>query len=73
MITDKKDRVMKFIPVFKPYIEKPEIDAATEALKMGWLGMGSYVDEFEKQISSICELDEDSFAVSVSTGHAALH
>lgn len=73
MVIDKKDRVMKFIPVFKPYIEKPEIDAATEALKMGWLGMGSYVDEFEKQISSICELDEDSFAVSVSTGHAALH
>ena len=30
---------MDQIPVFKPLIEKEEIDAAVEALKMGWLGM----------------------------------
>ena len=60
MIIDKKDRVMKFIPVFKPYIEKPEIDAATEALKMGWLGMGSYVDEFEKLFGFLNHISDHS-------------
>ena len=44
---------MKQIPVFKPLIEKEEIDAAIESLKMGWLGMGSYVKEFEEKIEKI--------------------
>src|SRR5439155_8700245 len=28
------------IPVFKPLIQQQELDAAVEALEMGWLGMG---------------------------------
>ena len=66
---------MKQIPVFKPLIEKEEIDAAIESLKMGWLGMGSYVKEFEERIEKICNIknNSDRFVVAVSTGHAALH
>jgi dTDP-4-amino-4,6-dideoxygalactose transaminase len=63
------------IPVFKPLIEKEEIQAAIESLEMGWLGMGSYVKRFEEAVSQVCNLDaaDDRHVVAVSTGHAALH
>ena len=63
------------IPVFKPLMEREEIAAASESLERGWLGMGSYVAEFEKSMASVLELDEASnrHVVAVSTGHAALH
>ena len=63
------------IPVFKPLIEKEEIAAAVESLELGWLGMGSYVQQFESSIANICELDSETghHVVAVSTGHAALH
>ena len=63
------------IPVFKPLMEREEISAASESLERGWLGMGSYVAEFEESMASVLELDEASnrHVVAVSTGHAALH
>ncbi len=60
------------IPVFKPLIEKEEINATVEALEVGWLGMGKHVNAFEEKLKSVLEL-EDRHAVAVSTGHAALH
>jgi dTDP-4-amino-4,6-dideoxygalactose transaminase len=63
---------METLPVFKPLIEKEEIDAAVQALELGWLGMGQYVGEFEKALQSYCEAS-DRFVAAVSTGHAALH
>ncbi len=60
------------IPVFKPLIEKAELDAARESLEMGWLGMGSYVGAFEDKLSNFLEL-QDRYLAAVSTGHAALH
>ena len=62
------------IPVFKPLIEKEEFEAANAVLTNGWLGMGSYVGEFESKISDLLHLkDTGRHAVAVSTGHAALH
>ena len=63
------------IPVFKPLIEKEEIAAAVESLELGWLGMGSYAQQFESSIANVCELDSEAghHVVAVSTGHAALH
>jgi len=63
------------IPVFKPLIEKEEIAAAVESLELGWLGMGSYVKQFEEAVADICALTTHSHrhVVAVSTGHAALH
>ena len=63
------------IPVFKPLIENEEISAAVESLELGWLGMGSYVKQFEEAVADVCALSPDSgkYVVAVSTGHAALH
>jgi dTDP-4-amino-4,6-dideoxygalactose transaminase len=60
------------IPVFKPLLEQEELDASAEALRMGWLGMGSYVADFERGIGDFLGA-EDRHVVAVSTGHAALH
>ena len=60
------------IPVFKPLIEQVELDAATQALELGWLGMGSYVHAFEEAIHGFIEAGDRQVA-AVSTGHAALH
>jgi dTDP-4-amino-4,6-dideoxygalactose transaminase len=63
------------IPVFKPLIEREEISAAVESLELGWLGMGSYVKQFEDHVAAVCKLDvaSDRHVVAVSTGHAAIH
>jgi dTDP-4-amino-4,6-dideoxygalactose transaminase len=60
------------IPVFKPLIEHEEIAACQQALEMGWLGMGSYVGEFEEALKSYLGA-VDRHVVAVNTGHAALH
>ena len=41
------DATLPRIPVFRPLLEREEIDAVVEAIEMGWLGMGSYVGAFE--------------------------
>jgi dTDP-4-amino-4,6-dideoxygalactose transaminase len=66
---------LNIVPLFKPLIEESELDAATESLKLGWLGMGSYVEQFEKLVANVCNISshKDKYVVAVSTGHAALH
>jgi dTDP-4-amino-4,6-dideoxygalactose transaminase len=63
------------IPVFKPLINKEEISAVIESLELGWLGMGSYVKQFEDAVANVCQLkpEDDRHVVAVSTGHAAMH
>ena len=60
------------IPVFKPLIEQEEFDATREALELGWLGMGSYVGEFEEGVKEFLGA-RDRYVAAVSTGHAAIH
>ncbi len=60
------------IPVFKPLLEAEEFEASRQALELGWLGMGSYVGDFEAQIKQYLEAD-DRHVAAVSTGHAAIH
>lgn len=60
------------VPVFKPLLEQPEREAAVAAIDLGWLGMGSYVAEFEKQLSAYLGLT-DRYLAAVNTGHSALH
>jgi dTDP-4-amino-4,6-dideoxygalactose transaminase len=64
--------LMRKVPVFKPLLEQEESDAAIEALEMGWLGMGSYVQRFEERLVDYLELDGKHLAC-VNTGHSALH
>lgn len=63
---------MESIPVFRPLIQDEEIQAATESLRLGWLGMGKYVGDFEEVLKKVVGA-EDKHVVAVSTGHAALH
>lgn len=60
------------IPVFKPLIESEEIDASRESLELGWLGMGSYVSQFEEKVKDIIGVS-DRYVAAVSTGTAGLH
>lgn len=63
---------MKNYPVYRPLIEKEEIEAATQALELGWLGMGSYVGQFEEAVKD-CINAGDRYVAAVSSGTAALH
>lgn len=63
---------MEVIPMYKPLIEQEEIKAAQEALEMGWLGMGSYVAEFEEAIKQFVQAS-DRYVAAVSTGTAGVH
>ena len=60
------------IPVFKPLIEQEEYDASRKALELGWLGMGSYVGEFEEGLKTFLGA-ADRYVTATSTGHAAIH
>jgi dTDP-4-amino-4,6-dideoxygalactose transaminase len=60
------------IPVFKPLIEPEEMAASARALELGWLGMGSYVGEFEEGLKDFLGAS-DRYVAAVSTGHAAIH
>lgn len=59
-------------PVFKPSLTDCEINAAIESLRLGWLGPGSYVYEFEKKIAAYIGVDE-KLVVAVNTGTSAVH
>src|SRR5215211_7601892 len=60
------------IPVFRPLIEQEEMNAASGALELGWLGMGSFVGDFEQRIKEFIDAS-DTYVAAMSTGHAALH
>ncbi|MDQ6884299.1 MAG: DegT/DnrJ/EryC1/StrS family aminotransferase [Candidatus Dormibacteraeota bacterium] len=59
------------IPVFKPYIGVDTSKAAVDALDLGWLGMGSYVRDFENGLRA--RLETERQVVAVNTGTSALH
>jgi dTDP-4-amino-4,6-dideoxygalactose transaminase len=61
------------IPVFKPAIGSDTIKAAVDALDLGWLGMGSYVKEFEEKLTEFLELSTDYRLIAVNTCTSALH
>jgi dTDP-4-amino-4,6-dideoxygalactose transaminase len=60
------------IPVFKPFLEKEEMQAAVQSLEMGWLGPGSFVRQFEEQIAQLLAVDPKT-VVAVNTGTSAVH
>lgn len=64
---------MQIIPVFKPAIDATTIKAATDALELGWLGMGSYVKEFEEKLANYFEIGSERALVTVNTCTSALH
>ncbi|MEW5802911.1 MAG: DegT/DnrJ/EryC1/StrS family aminotransferase [bacterium] len=63
----------KMIPLFKPYIGSDTMKAAVDALELGWLGMGSYVNQFEEELSRFLEIGGSRKLVAVNTCTSALH
>ncbi|MES2206869.1 MAG: DegT/DnrJ/EryC1/StrS family aminotransferase [Pseudomonadota bacterium] len=60
------------VPLFKPLIEQDEFEAIRQALELGWLGMGSYVNLFEEAIKEHIQAS-DRYVAAVNTGTSALH
>ena len=60
----------KAIPVLKPCIGQEEIDAVSEVMRSGWLGLGPKTEQFEKLFS---EYVGSRYTVALNSGTAALH
>lgn len=60
------------IPVFAPHIGVDTLKHLTDALDVGWLGMGSATKEFEDRIAAFLGL-KDRQVVATNTGTSALH
>ncbi|MBN1823324.1 MAG: DegT/DnrJ/EryC1/StrS family aminotransferase [Endomicrobiales bacterium] len=58
------------IPVFKPCMDDREVEAVTEVLKSGWIGLGPKTGEFEDKFAKYIGV---KYAVGVNSATAALH
>ena len=63
---------MDRIPVFVPHIGIDTLKHLTDALHIGWLGMGNITKQFEEKIANYLELN-DRYVVATNTGTSALH
>jgi dTDP-4-amino-4,6-dideoxygalactose transaminase len=60
------------IPVFVPHVGVDTLKHLTDALDVGWLGMGATTKAFEERIAAYLGLD-GRFVVATNTGTSALH
>lgn len=60
----------KWIPVLQPCIDQEEIDAVSEVLRSGWLGLGPKTMQFEQLFSTYTN---SKFTAALNSGTAALH
>lgn len=60
------------IPTFLPLLEQKELSIANKSLKEKYLGVGKYVENFEKICAKKLSINRDR-VVSVNTGFSALH
>src|SRR3989442_1302520 len=63
---------MQQVPVFLPHIGVDTLKHLTDALHVGWLGMGATTKEFEELIAKFLDL-QGRYVVTTNTGTAALH
>ncbi|MBN1353754.1 MAG: DegT/DnrJ/EryC1/StrS family aminotransferase [Candidatus Omnitrophica bacterium] len=63
-------RYKKTIPMARPSLGREEIKNVEKALKTHWLGMGSFVYDFEKKIQKYIGV---KYAIAVNTGTTAIH
>src|SRR5574340_266444 len=64
---------MQKIPVFRPHIHVDTVKHVTDALDVGWLGMGASTLEFEQRIAQFLGLDATRRVIATNTGTSALH
>jgi dTDP-4-amino-4,6-dideoxygalactose transaminase len=60
------------VPVFVPYVGVDTLKHLTDALDVGWLGMGATTKDFEDRIAAYLGL-EGRYVVCTNTGTSALH
>jgi dTDP-4-amino-4,6-dideoxygalactose transaminase len=60
------------IPVFVPYVGVDTLKHLTDALDVGWLGMGATTKEFEDRIAAYLDL-HGRYVVCTNTGTSAMH
>lgn len=58
------------IPLFKPSMDKEEINAVSEVIQSGWIGLGSKTKEFEENFARFVGTE---YAVGLNSCTAALH
>jgi len=58
------------IPICRPSIGEEELREIRKVFKTGWLGMGSWVKEFEEEVKKFLGVKN---AIAVNTGTSALH
>lgn len=63
---------MEKIAVFAPHIGGDTVSHLTDALNLGWLGMGAITKEFEERIGTYLGL-KDRHVVVTNTGTSAFH
>jgi dTDP-4-amino-4,6-dideoxygalactose transaminase len=61
------------IPVFAPCTGIDTLKYITDALHVGWLGMGATTKAFEDRIADFLGLDDQSYVLATNTGTSALH
>ncbi|MFH1741618.1 MAG: DegT/DnrJ/EryC1/StrS aminotransferase family protein [bacterium] len=66
----EKSSSLPLIPVFRPSITDEEIQAVSEVLRSGWLGLGPKTKEFEDALKAYFGVPE---VVALNSGTAALH
>lgn len=57
------------IQVFKPYYDNQEIEAVTDVIKSGWVGLGPKTAQFEKEFARFCEVN---YCIGMNSCTAAL-
>src|SRR3989338_4920385 len=63
-------KVLEVLPVFRPAMDQEEIDAVSEVIKSGWIGLGPKTEEFEEKFARFTQA---KYAVGLSSATAALH
>ena len=58
------------IRLFKPHLEKDELNAVKEVFDKSWIGLGPKVNEFEENWKNYINCKE---AIAVNSATAALH
>ena len=58
------------IPVFKPAMGQEEIEAISQVIKSGWLGLGPKTEQFEKEFAEYLGV---KYALALNSATSALH
>src|SRR6266542_878677 len=61
------------IPMWRPHIGPEVIQAATQALEIGYLGLGKATKQFEDELGNYLELDDQRVLMSTNSCTAALN